>query len=492
MSNLSKEAFKDLEMKNLWNYFYNLTQIPRESGNEQEVRNYLIKEAEKNNFEYHVDKSGNLIIKVKATAGYESAPSLALQGHLDMVCVKDELIVHDFAKDPLNVYRDGDFIKAKGTTLGADNGVAVAIIFDLFTDKEAKHGPLEAIFTVSEETGLEGAFGLEPSLIESRTMINLDSEEEGVFYIGCAGGIETKAIFEFEKRAIDKNSKLFELNVDSLLGGHSGGEIHKQRANAISVTARTLRSIADKFPLQLISIDGGTKRNVIPSTTKTLFAVPSDEKEICSIVNTTLNLLKKEFKEADPDLNIECTIKDNGEKQALSHESSISLINALFATHHGVDRVSQTIEDLVETSSNLASIRTTEKEITIISSHRSSLQSSRDHVARRWNAIFELIGAKTSTENGYPAWTPNVDSPIAKLVARVWQKKMGQKAKVTAIHAGLECGIINSLVEGMDSVSMGPILLDVHSTKERLSISSTEKLAKFLRDVCLEFSLSTL
>ena len=199
------------------------------------------------------------------------------------------------------------------------------IIFDLFTDKEAKHGPLEAIFTVSEETGLEGAFGLDPSLIKSRTMINLDSEEEGVFYIGCAGGIETKAIFEYEKNAIGKNSKIFELNVDSLLGGHSGGEIHKQRANAISVTARVLRSIADKFPLQLISIDGGTKRNVIPSTTKTIFALAADEKEIFSLVDSTLTLLKGEFKEADPDLNIECTIKNSGENQALSLQSSISL-----------------------------------------------------------------------------------------------------------------------------------------------------------------------
>ena len=305
MNKTLKEAISQLNNKSLWTYFYHLTQIPRESGNEEGIRNYLISVAKENNFEYAVDKTGNVIIKVKATKGYENLPLLAFQGHMDMVCVKDEGVKHNFDTDPLNVVVDGDWIKAVGTTLGADNGIAIALILDLFTDKEAVHGPLEAIITVSEETGLEGAFGLDPTLVDSRLMVNLDSDTEGVIYIGCAGGVETRAIFNLTKESLKDGFNGFELIVDGLLGGHSGAEIHKQRANAITLNARILDAISIVSTTYLQSIEGGTKRNVIPSYCKSTIAIASNNlKEAAEAVEKLTKELKKEYADSDPALNV--------------------------------------------------------------------------------------------------------------------------------------------------------------------------------------------
>ena len=484
-SEISKKAIEGLEPQRLWNYFLDLTKIPRESGNEGGVRQYLVDFANAEGFAYHIDKSGNVIIKAPASPGMEHVPSLALQGHMDMVCVKDDGVSIDFAKDPLTVERDGDWLRARGTTLGADNGIAIALILDLFTDKEATHGPLEAILTVSEETGLEGAFGLDASKISSRRMINLDSEEEGVFYIGCAGGVEVNAHVPVDRQRLDNDDKQLEIVVDGLLGGHSGGEIHKQRANSLSCMARVLRAIADESPIRLISIEGGTKRNVIPSHCKaTISLPPQDETKAFSITAKVEEALRKEFAKADPLLRVSCTETQKATGEASTRKQTCELINALLLAPHGVDRMSQAIEGMVETSSNLASIRTNPTEFTIVTSHRSSVPSARDMVARRAILAFETANATCSLENPYPAWTPDPSSPLAGFCARAWDSHMEGTAKITAIHAGLECGIINSLVEGMDSVSLGPTLRDVHSTKERVSISSTTKIARFLRHLC--------
>lgn len=481
----SEQTIAGLQPESLWNYFLDISRIPRESGNEEGVRKYLISFAKEHGFSHHVDKVGNVIMHAPATTGMEGIPSLALQGHMDMVCVKDEGIEHDFTKDPITLLRDGDWITADGTTLGADNGIAIALILDLLSDSEAKHGPVEAIFTTSEETGLEGAFGLEASLIKSRKMLNLDSEEEGVFYIGCAGGVEVKGSVPFEKRPISDDEKVVVVTVDNLKGGHSGGEIHKQRANAISSMARVLRSLADEMPIRLANIEGGTKRNVIPSTCKATITIPLKlHDKAKNIVESGFKELKNEFAQSDPNLRVTMVEANETLDSAPSEEASLAMVNALFLAPHGVESMSQTIEGIVETSSNLAVIRTTSDAFTLITSHRSSLMSGRDMVAKKAIVAFETAGATCKLENPYPAWTPNPDLPLAKFCAQAWKERMGDDAEVTAIHAGLECGIINSLVDGMDSVSLGPDLEEVHSTKERVSISSTARIAQFLRHLC--------
>src|SRR5690554_1998255 len=481
----SERAVAGLKAQQMWNYFLEISRIPRESGNEEGVRNYLISFAKHHNFDYFVDSTGNVIMKVPATKGMEHVPSLALQGHMDMVCVKEEGVDHDFTRDPIVLQRDGDWLRAKGTTLGADNGIAIALILDLFTDPDAKHGPLEAILTVSEETGLEGAFGLDASLIDSRKMINLDSEEEGVFYIGCAGGVEVNGTVARVCLPTEKQEKPFLVSVDGLLGGHSGGEIRKQRANSISCMARVLRAIADVAPVRLAAIDGGTKRNVIPSICRATITIPSTlEEKAISALETALKDIKGEFAQADPDIRITLTALQETFDEAPSPEDSAKLINALILAPHGVERMSQTIEGIVETSSNLAVIETHDDSFTLVTSHRSSIASSRDMVARKTMLAFEMAGATCSLENPYPAWTPDPSLPLAKFCAQAWKERMGEDAEVTAIHAGLECGIINSLVKGMDSVSLGPVLEDVHSPKERVSISSTERIRTCLRHLC--------
>ncbi|MFA7370727.1 MAG: aminoacyl-histidine dipeptidase [Sphaerochaetaceae bacterium] len=482
-------SLESLKKDNLWKYFLEISAIPRESGNEAQIREYLINYALKHNLEHFVDQSGNVIIRAKATKGFEKVPSIALQGHMDMVCVKDEGIIHDFTKDPIPVKRDGDFLCGEGTSLGGDNGVALALILDLFSDKEAQHGPLEAIITVEEETGLTGAFGLDASLIQSRQLINLDSEEEGVFYIGCAGGIEVNARLPIEKSPVSANSILLDISVENLLGGHSGSEINQQRANAISVMSRLLLKFNAHSPVQLLFIEGGTKRNVIPSLCQATIALPrTSQEEFEKIKNLLLKDLQQEYAKGDPDLTINCRRRAAEGAVAATAQQSEAFIKSLYLAPHGVERMSETIEGMVETSSNLALVRTTEEAFTVVSSHRSSLQSARDNIALKMRVALETSGAKATFEGSYPAWTPRPDSPLAASAAKAWESFSGEKAKITAIHAGLECGIINSLVEGMDSISLGPVLLDVHSTKERLSIASTEKIARFLRHLLLSLT----
>jgi dipeptidase D len=478
----SLKAIEGLEPQRLWHYFFEISCIPRESGNEAGVRVYLLDFAKKNGFESHTDAVGNVILRAKATKGYEGKPSVALQGHMDMVCVKAEGVEHDFQKDPLTLRRDGDNLCAVGTTLGADNGIAIALILDLFTDPAAQHGPLEAIFTVAEETGLNGAFGLDPSQIHSRKMLNLDSEEEGVFYIGCAGGNEVDATLVVDEEPVPDDYIQMDLLVDGLQGGHSGADVDQQRANSIVCTMRYLHALNKQSTVMIAKIDGGTKRNVIPSVCKTTILLPAqDQQKAISLVQRIMEDLRSEYSVSDPDVRISLTPKEKSFELAPSREQSRKLIDAVFITPNGVDRMSMTIEDLVETSSNLAVITLKDNTFSVITSHRSSVLSSRDNIADRAQTALASCGAATQIVNAYPAWTPDISSPLAKFCADAWKSHTGSQAKITAIHAGLECGIINSLVPGMDSVSLGPDLNGVHSTDEVLSIGSTARIAGFLR-----------
>ena len=478
----SLQATEGLEPRRLWQYFSEISQIPRESGNENGMRKYLLSFAKDHGIEALADRCGNVVMRMEATKGFEKVPSVALQGHMDMVCVKDEDVEHDFTKDPLKLQRNGDLLSAVGTSLGADNGIAIALILDLFSDPDAKHGPLEAIFTVSEETGMNGAFGLDATLIKSRKLLNLDSEEEGIFYIGCAGGVEINATLPVEWEQVPADYEQWDLVVSGLLGGHSGAEIGKQRANAISCVTRYLHTLNSESSVMLVHIDGGTKRNVIPSMCKASFLIPSqDHDKAISLAKEVLKDIKSEYSVSDPHISLSVSPSGRTVDSATSHAQSRKLINAVYITPHGVDRVSMTIKGLVETSSNLAVIKLHEDQFEITTSHRSSILSSRDYITKRTVAALETSGARCTLQNPYPSWTPDPKSPLAGFCSQAWQAYTGKPAEITAIHAGLECGIINSLVPGMDSLSLGPDLKGVHSTKETVSVSSTARVAAFLR-----------
>jgi len=473
-----QSLFEGLKYQNLWNYFYQLSQIPRESGNEEGVRQFLLEFAKEHNLEAIVDTIGNVILRKKAYPGYENRPSVALQGHMDMVCVKTEESDHDFDTDPITLVREGDILRAKDTTLGGDNGIAVAMAMDILADPKAKHGPLEAIFTVSEETGLTGAFNIEKELIQSRLLINLDSEEEGVLYIGCAGGLEVDASLKADMQTIPSDYVGFTLSVTGLLGGHSGGEIHKQRANAIKAAARALSAVKTKM---LFAAAGGSKRNVIPSLCTVSFASPSsDSKAVEQAVLKCSKELQDEYSISDPGIRLDL-VKTDKPTKAASAKQSEAFIRSLYIAPHGVDAMSMTIEGVVETSSNLAILEFSDGEFSVTSSHRSSILSSRDDIAHRMGEAMKSGGATVEYVGAYPSWKPNPDSALTKFCAKAYEEFSGKKSHITAIHAGLECGIINSRVPGMDSVSFGPDMYDVHSVKERLSLSSVERIMGFTR-----------
>jgi dipeptidase D len=469
-------AIKGLEPERVWQYFYEISQIPRESGNEEGIRQYLLSFAKKHSLQAIVDKTGNVIIRKQASKGFEGRPSIALQGHMDMVCVKTADSTHDFSTDPIELVRDGDFIHAKDTSLGGDNGIAVAIALDILSDPDLQHGPLEAIFTVSEETGLTGAFGLEPQDVQSKLLLNLDSEEEGVLYIGCAGGIEVDVRLEATMEQVPSGYAAYTIEASGLLGGHSGGEIHKQRANAIKAVARALQMIPTKM---VFSATGGTKRNVIPSTCTIGFAAPaSDEQKIRQIVAETGAKLSAEHAVSDPDIALSLASVPVPATAASARQSE-AFVRSLYIAPHGVDAMSMTIPGIVETSSNLAILRFEEGIFSVVSSHRSSVLSARDDVAMRFGESFRSCGATVTYEGAYPSWTPDPSSKLTASCARAYEEYAHEKPKVTAIHAGLECGIINSRIPGMDSVSFGPNMFDVHSVKERISVSSVKRIHGF-------------
>ena len=465
-----------LENKRLWSIFDSISAIPRESGNEEGIRNWLLKWGEEHKLYAVADKTGNVIIKAPATKGYEEYKPIALQGHMDMVCVKTAESTHDFTKDPIEVMTDGKHIFAKDTSLGADNGIAIALILDILSDEKCEHGPIEAIFTISEETGLNGAFGIDASLIDSRKLINLDSEEEGVFYIGCAGGIEIDA--ERKVSWQESEGEAVGIRISGLLGGHSGGEIHKERANSIKLMGRLLNRVPS---FQIAAISGGTRRNVIPSECDATIVV-KDKEIVKSIALNLEKELKAEYELSDPGIRIEVCDVDMPAK-ALKKTLSAKLADMLFISPTGVKSMSMSLPGVVETSDNLAICNLDEEKITVIWSVRSSVESSKLNLAYEIQTLAESFGFKALLNGDYPAWQPNVKSKFTKQVVSAYKKLTGKKPIITAIHAGLECGILNKAIEGLDSLSLGPNLFDVHSVKEHIDVASAERTAKFVKNM---------
>ena len=468
--------YDKLEEKKVWEYFQAISNIPRESGNEEGVRAYLISWAKERNIEVKTDKIGNVIMFKEGAKGKDP---ICLQGHMDMVCVKREGSTHDFTKDPIEVVLDGNYIRAKDTSLGADNGVAVAFALALLEENDPQMPPLEALFTVCEESKLLGANNVEADLIRSRKLINIDSEEEGIIYIGCAGGLQINVEKKVKLKEIDKDSVHLKLSISGLLGGHSGGEIHKERANANKLLAR----IMHRFPIySLTDIQGGTRSNVIPSSAYATFVVDKEDEEIIKIIVENITAyIKNEYKIQDPGITITLERLEDMPKEAIKNKTSVAFIEAIYLAPNGVQAMSQSVKGVVESSNNIAIISYKDGKLTALSSTRSLVESAKEETALRVGAAFELMGFKVIYNDSYPSWAPNTNSALTNKVVEEYKNYTGKDAVVTCIHAGLECGIINSLVPGMDSVSIGPNLFDVHSVNEHIEYDSAVRTMGFLR-----------
>ena len=480
---MSIEAIEGINPKILWQRFYEITQIPRPSKKEEKILEYLKSWSIEHKFVCNQDKAGNLAISIRATKGMESYPIIVLQGHVDMVCEMNKGTKHDFDKDPLKLKREGDWIKAEGTTLGSDNGIGVAAGLAIAEDKDAKHGPLEILLTVDEETGLTGVNNLEPGFIKGKYLLNLDSEEDAIFYIGCAGGIDTVGTLKIRKENTPKGAIAFDLMVAGLKGGHSGSDINVGRANAVKIMARTLEALSH-INYSVAHISGGQLRNAIPREAEAVLLFdPSYENEVRKITDNICSNIANEYNSSDGGLKITVKKSENRYSDVFTKEFTLNLINVILALPHGVLEMSQDIPGLVETSTNLASIKTIDGEIVIGTSQRSSIESAKEYVANCVKAVLELGGAKAKTGEGYPGWKPNLNSSILKLLSDVYKEMFKSEAAVMAIHAGLECGILGNKYPGLDMVSFGPTITNAHSPDEGVEIKSVEKFYGLLKKI---------
>ena len=477
-------TIQDLEPRLVWKYFYELTQVPRPSKKEEKVIAYLLDFAKKHDIEVKKDDAGNILMTKPATKGKENLPTVILQGHVDMVCEKNNNTVFDFDNDPIQTYVDGDWLKAKGTTLGADNGVGVAASLAILASDDIEHGKLECLFTVDEETGLTGAYALGKDFLTGDILINLDTEEEGELYIGCAGGKGTTATFCYKEEETPMNQYWFKLEVKGLNGGHSGSEIHKGLGNANKILNRFLWILSRKMQINLASITGGNLHNAIPRESSAVVGIPiRDRDEMMSLLNIFTAQIKDELKVVDPNVTIDIETTDEP-KSVIDTGTVYNLINGICACPHGVMAMSQDIPGLVEASTNLASVKMKEGNLIVIgTSQRSSTDSLKNYVANMVNAAFTLTGAKVEHSTGYPGWKPNPDSNILKVAEESYKRLFNKEPEIKAIHAGLECGLFLEKYPHLDMVSCGPTITDAHSPAEQVNISSVGKWWTLLLDI---------
>lgn len=475
-----------MEVKNLapeivWSIFDQITQIPRPSKKEGKIRAWLVDFAKEHNLECHVDETGNVLMRKPATPGYEEHPAIVLQGHIDMVCEKNSDVEHDFENDPIDTYIDGEWVKARGTTLGADNGIGVALSLAALIDEGYSHGPLEALFTYDEETGMSGANALKEGFMTGKTLINLDSEEENQIFIGCAGGMDTLATFRYASVPAPKNYYYAEVKVSSLLGGHSGGDIHLGHANANKLLVRFLLSQPN---IVLASITGGNLRNAIAREAKAVFGIPFNRKDnMMADFNTFVATIEGEVGDIEKDMKLTIGTADQPET-IIEPGVSDRLLAAVQACPHGVMGMSRDMPGLVETSTNLASIKMPEPGVIAVeTSQRSSVESEKVDIAKTVETVFKLAGADVCHRSSYPGWKPNTDSPIMKVCHEAYKDLFRAEPEIMAIHAGLECGLFLTKYPNMDMVSVGPTMHHVHSPQEQLFIPSVERFWRFLREV---------
>lgn len=481
---MSSNVLKNLNSAEVFKYFEELSQIPRGSGNEKAVSDYLVAFAKERNLEVIQDAALNVIIKKKATAGYEDRPAVVIQGHMDMVCEKNGDTVHDFTKDPLKLRIVDDMVYATGTTLGADNGIAVAMGLAILDSNNIAHPALELVVTSAEETGMDGAAALDPKNVDGRILINIDSEEEGTLLVSCAGGLTAKVTVPAVWEEADKNLSACAIRIRGLKGGHSGMEINKGRGNSNKLMGRILRDLVDNVDLKIAEVNGGSKHNAIPRESDAVLLVKPEEKAtIQSKVVEWEKTLKNELRTPDPDLTITFEELSVTPAKVLSKNTAESLVNYLYLVPDGINSMSMDIEGLVESSINLGVITTTEGGIEFISAARSSVKSIKLELFTKVSTIAKLVGAKVAAESDYPEWAYNPDSKIRTVFVEVYEKMFGKKPHITAIHAGLECGLLGEKFSDMDMISFGPNLYDVHTPDEHMSISSVERTWNYLVEV---------
>jgi len=487
---MSKAAIEGLEPKLVWEYFYGITQVPHPSKKEEKIRAHVREFATSNNFEFAEDAVGNIVIKVPATPGYENSPTVVIQGHIDMVCEKNKGTIHDFDNDPLKVYRDGDWITAEGTTLGADNGIGVAAGMAAATEDSVIHGPLELLCTIDEETGMTGVNALQPGFITGKTLLNLDSEEDGAFYVGCSGGQDTRGYFNLDYTNNNSDLTSYSLMLTGLKGGHSGLDVANGRANAIRLLAQLLERIESEVKFEMSAISGGSLRNAIPRESEVTISInPSDEAKVKVIADKFVADTLLEFNVNDPGLEILFSKKDSNDEKVFTKEFTSNLIKVLLSAPHGIYAMSPDIPELVETSTNLATIDIIENQLVVGTSQRSAIDSAKWNVSNMVKAIFELGGAENvDTGDGYPGWQPNMDSELLKISKEVYKEINGSEPAIKAIHAGLETGLLGAKYPGIDMISFGPTIEGAHSPDERLNIPATAKFYDLLKAILLRYT----
>lgn len=471
---------KKLNPERVWKHFYSLTQIPRPSKKEEKVIEFMKNFGESLGLETIVDHIGNVIIRKPASPGMENRKGVVLQGHLDMVPQKNSDKVHDFEKDPIETMIDGEWVKANGTTLGADNGMGCAAAMAVLEDKSLVHGPIEALFTIDEETGMTGANHLKPGLLKGDILLNLDSEDEGELYVGCAGGVDVNVTMNYPEVDMPKGFVAYKLSVTGLKGGHSGMDINIGRANSNKILFRFLTYATHFYDLRIAEINGGSLRNAIPRESFAIVAI--SEKEASKFEGEVAKfekIFKQEFSKSEPDLQMKVE-KTNAPAKIMANDEMHKICKAVYACPHGVQRMSDAMPGLVETSNNLAIVKCINGKFAVHCLVRSSVDTAKEGVMYKIGGLFNLIGAEVAYEGAYPGWKPNMESPILKTMLKTYEKLYNKTPEIKAIHAGLECGILGAAYPNWDMISFGPTIRYPHSPDERILISSVEKFWNYM------------
>ena len=476
----------ELEPKELWGHFDRILTIPRGSGNENTIREYIIEVAKRNALNHLQDSVGNLVVKKSASSGNDRAGGAVLQCHLDMVNEKNSDVQHDFTRDPIKPRKDGDYLAAEGTTLGSDNGIGIAAALAVLESNSLEHGPLECLFTVDEETGLTGASGLSPNILEGSYLINLDSEEEGALYVGCAGGAGVNLVLPLQREGSREEDEVISLSIGGLSGGHSGIDIHLQRGNAISILARCFNALLSDYSFRLVDIGGGNMHNAIPREASAQLVVAKAKSEkFQQELSHIFQMVAAEYKRTDSGIRMNLG-SIPAVTSVFNSETSSKIISLLYALPHGVASMSNDIPGLVETSSNLATASVQGDQLLVHVSTRSSVESALAGIQQRVIAVGNLAGASTEWVEGYPGWQPDLESPLLSLVQRVHEETLGFAPEAKAVHAGLECGIIKQKYPMIDVISFGPQIEFPHSPNERVKIDSANGFFSLLTAVLRE------
>ena len=483
---MSSKDIRNLEPKALWNNFYSLTQIPRPSGKKEKIGQFLVEFGKSLGLETLQDEIGNVLVRKPATPGMEDRQAVVLQSHMDMVPQKNSNVDHDFEKDPIDAFVDGEWVRANSTTLGADNGIGVAAAMSILQSTDIPHPAIEMFITVEEETGMFGAFGLQPDFLKGDILINMDSEDEGELYVGCAGGLDANITFRYSEVEVPEGDVAYKLSLTGLKGGHSGVDINLQRANANKLMFRFLKTAVAELEARLCCIEGGNLRNAIPREAFSVITVPKgNEDDLLNAVAEFEALFTDEFSGVEEGISFKAEPTDRI-KGLMPEEIQDDLINAITACPNGVYRFIPEVPEVVETSNNVAIVKSDGEKVEVKCLIRSSVESRKEELASMIESAFSLAGAKVEFSGAYPGWKPNLDSPILKKMINVYETNYGKTPKIMIIHAGLECGILGTHYPQMDMISFGPTIRFPHSPDEKVNIETVQKFWDYLQKTLAE------